>query len=476
MALPVVPLALAGAAALWLLTSGKTASAGYSQAPADGSRPPVKEPAPAAKTWKEMPPALQEQVAAALGALGVSPATGELSGQPVSAEAMQMATQTAALCESQGFFEVAKELQRLIKQAAPSVPTPAAAAPIQAAAPPGLTPAQVEAIARTLTLDRNPKAIADLITMLGKLPPSPQRDHFVEMAQALLLQLQAAQSTTQTLQQIDQVIKSPGIAEVRAAVQPLPPAVIAVIAPKTPAPMIREPEDYRPPAVTPALLPALAPAAATVAQNLSYAALLTLTGTRLLQSGMKGPDVGAWQTILRKDGYTATVEVDNAYGPKTAAATKDWQKRRGLTSDGKVGPKTRAKVGTPPVVVTAASTPQIVPQPAAPSAQRLVFASVVDPTPKAKTLTKANATKAEALSLQNILTALGYGSVIGKPDGVWGAKTSDALRALQLHAQSRYKDTRPIGVDGSVGPQTRRIIVARTAELRGVVVSGRRAA
>ena len=233
MALPVLPIAL-GAVALFFLAKQSSASSSYSQAPADGSKPPKKEAAPPGKTWKEMPPALQEQVAAALGALGVSPATGELSGNPVTADAIKMASQTAALCESQGFYEVAKELKRLVAGAVVTVPTPAEAEPMKAAAPPGLTPEQVEALVRTLTMDRDPKNIEALIMALERMPQSPQRDNFIGMAKALLLQLAAAQSTTQTMQQIDQVIKSPGIAEVRAAVQPLPPVVVPVLSPAPP--------------------------------------------------------------------------------------------------------------------------------------------------------------------------------------------------------------------------------------------------
>jgi peptidoglycan hydrolase-like protein with peptidoglycan-binding domain len=583
MALPLVPLA-AGAVALFLLARSKSSpSSSYSQAPSDGSQPATKESAPPAKSWQEMPPALQEQVAAALGALGVSPATGELSGQPVTADAIKMATQTAALCESQGFYDVAKELRRLIGKAAPTVPSPPEVAPIAAAAPPGLTPEQATALARTLTLDRDPASIQAVIVTLQKLPPSPQRDNLISMAQALLLQLQAAQSTTQTMQQIDQVIKSPGIAEVHAAVQPLPPAVIPVItppstptvAPSTSSPLPTAlpipvapatvpastgvpalPSPLPPPATSantyaallpltgsavlqsgskggtvsawqhilgldgfpvvvdgafgPATLaatiawqkqrgltadgkvgaatrakvgtPPLAPAAALPPVVLSYSALLPKTGTRTLTSGLSGPDVKAWQQILQLDG--ASLTADGSFGPATLAATKTWQSAHGLTADGKVGAGTRAKVGTPPVGRTPStsvtpSAPSPVPAVIAPvtpssSAPPLIFSKVVDPTPSAPALKKGS--KGDAVkSWQNILTALGYGSTIGTPDGDFGAKTDTATRALQAYAQSHYIDSKPITVDGVVGAQARRIVVARTAELKGIVVAGRSA-
>lgn len=484
MALPIVPIAL-GAAALFLLTQSSK-GAQYSQAPSDGSKPPVKENAPPAKGWQEMPAALQEQVATALGELGVSPATGQLSGGAVSADAIKLATQTAALCESQGFYEVAKQLRGYAEQAARAVPTPASAKPVVDAAPPGLSPAEKEAVARTIALERDPKVLIALRERLAKLPKSAERDNFLQMLDALILQLQAAQSTTQTLQQIDQVIKSPGIAEVHAAVQPLPPAPIPVM-PMPPAPPPAPPPKpavVQPPVAPPTIAPpapsVVVPVVTSAVQTLTYAALLPLTGTRVLQSGSKGEDVRAWQNILRLDGYGGTVAADGVYGAKTVAATKAWQKQRGLTADGKVGAKTRAAVGRPstaPAASPAAAPVANAALPPLPAANQLVFAAIQDPTPSAKTLTQANATKAEATSWQNILTALGYGSIVGKVDGVWGAKTTAATRALQTYAASKYRDTKPIGVDGAVGPQTRRIVIARTAELKsGTTIAGSYAA
>lgn len=425
MAVPVLPLA-AGAVVLVLLMSKKKAAAvttdpPYHQAPADGSKPPVVEPKPPAKTWKEMPQALQEQVAAALGALGVSPATGELGDGPVDPAAIKMATQTAALCESQGFYDVAKELNRLAGLAAKKVPTPKEAEPIKNAAPPGLTPEQVEAIARTLTLDRDPKSIEALIKTLQALPPSPQRDNLIQMAQALLLQLAAAQSTTQTMQQIQQVITSPGWPQVQTAVQPLPPAVIPVVAPS--------------PSTTPSL-----PASS---QSTTHAALAPLTGTRVLQSGSTGNDVRAWQSILRLDGFAPSIEVDGVYGAKTITATKMWQSQRGLTADGKVGPATRAKIGTLPIQDKPVAIPSPVSTPALPTTH-------VELAPLTGTRTlQSGSTGNDVKAWQAILRLDGFASVI-TADGVYGAKTVAATKAWQSQ--------RGLGADGKVGPNTRAAI------------------
>ncbi|WP_269458417.1 peptidoglycan-binding domain-containing protein [Micromonospora coriariae] len=51
-------------------------------------------------------------------------------------------------------------------------------------------------------------------------------------------------------------------------------------------------------------------------------------------------------TILKADGYLAASGVDCRFGPVTTAATKRWQRDRGLVSDGVVGPKTFAKAAT----------------------------------------------------------------------------------------------------------------------------------
>lgn len=387
MALP-LPLLAAGAALLFLLTRKESA---YAQAPTDGSAPPQKEPPPPAKTWREMPAALQEQVAAALGQLNVSPVTGEVGEGTISPDALKIGTQTAALCESQGFYEVAKELRRHVQNAARKVPTPPEAKAVQAVAPPGLTELEKEAIARTLTLDRDPKAIRALIVRLKALPASPEQRQFLDMAEALVLQLEAAQSTTQTLQQIDEVIKSPGLPQVQQAVQPLPPATIPVVTPATapPAPppklpvQVEDPSLTKPPAPVPAPpaapvkpppppLPPQPPAGLKLDQfpdpapkakwlatqariNANVAAKRWTSG----QAVSKGPEVKSAQTILKGLGFGALLGtgganrdgIDSDYGGKTEAAVKalqQWGLSRyqdpRITVDGVFGPITRRLV------------------------------------------------------------------------------------------------------------------------------------
>jgi hypothetical protein len=359
MAFPVIP-ALLGAGALLFVMTGKSSaatspSAPYKVAPPDGSSPAKIEPKPAPKNWKEMSESLQAQVASALGQLGVSPATGELTGAPVTADAIKLATQTAALCESQGFYDVAKDLRRWAEQAAKAVPTPPAAAPMKEQAPPGLNPAQVEALVRTLTLDRDPKVIQGVIDTLKKLPQSPQRDYFIGMAQALMLQLQAAQSTTQTMQQIDEVIKSPTVAEVVTAVKPLPPVIVPVATTST-SPGWPQPKPST------STAPPIVKLPPTVFDKplLSLAAFPDPTPkARLMSRALKskGEDVKSWQRIMKRFGYDigtfgpAKDGVDGDFGAtmdKVTRAFQTWGFTRTrdpqIKIDGVVGPVTRRLV------------------------------------------------------------------------------------------------------------------------------------
>ena len=71
---------------------------------------------------------------------------------------------------------------------------------------------------------------------------------------------------------------------------------------------------------------------------------------RTIQYGSRGQDVASWQTFLRggqvdADGDCTAKEgdaiiSDGKFGPATRAATVEWQKQKGLTADGIVGPDT----------------------------------------------------------------------------------------------------------------------------------------
>lgn len=67
-------------------------------------------------------------------------------------------------------------------------------------------------------------------------------------------------------------------------------------------------------------------------------------GERNLTSGMRGEDVRLWQTILIGAGVLSQGQDDGAFGPKTLAATKAFQRKLKVKADGIVGPATRQAV------------------------------------------------------------------------------------------------------------------------------------
>jgi len=64
----------------------------------------------------------------------------------------------------------------------------------------------------------------------------------------------------------------------------------------------------------------------------------------VLERGIKGKDVAAWQTFLKLQGFAVTIDSD--FGPGTERATKAFQARNSLREDGKVGPNTLAAAKT----------------------------------------------------------------------------------------------------------------------------------
>jgi peptidoglycan hydrolase-like protein with peptidoglycan-binding domain len=76
----------------------------------------------------------------------------------------------------------------------------------------------------------------------------------------------------------------------------------------------------------------------------------------VLREGAQGEPVRALQKRLNALGFNAG-SADGAFGPKTEAAVKAFQKAKGLASDGVVGPKTWDKLGIKVGGSTAPSTP-----------------------------------------------------------------------------------------------------------------------
>jgi peptidoglycan hydrolase-like protein with peptidoglycan-binding domain len=163
------------------------------------------------------------------------------------------------------------------------------------------------------------------------------------------------------------------------------------------------------------------------------------SGSKVLKQGSMGPDVSAWQTFLRSQGYT-NVDVDGQFGPQTADATKGFQRARGLTADGIVGPETlRASQQTAPAAVVTA------PKPAAP-------APVVTSAPPPAVVVTLTAPKylqrgssgPEVVAWQTFLQTQGFFTTV--IDGEFGAQTADATKGFQR--------ANALTADGIVGPET----------------------
>ena len=72
--------------------------------------------------------------------------------------------------------------------------------------------------------------------------------------------------------------------------------------------------------------------------------LLSYTAGR---SMLRGDDVRTWQQRMRNRGWR--IDVDGVYGPASAGVCRDFQREKGLSVDGIVGPNTWAAAWTAPV-------------------------------------------------------------------------------------------------------------------------------
>lgn len=93
----------------------------------------------------------------------------------------------------------------------------------------------------------------------------------------------------------------------------------------------------------------------------SSAARRSSSSLPVLRVGARGPSVVRLQNALRAKGYR--VSNDGAFGPKTLAAVRAFQRSKRLVADGVVGPRTWASLGI--ARAGAASGPTTLPTPGA---------------------------------------------------------------------------------------------------------------
>ena len=202
---------------------------------------PVPGKLPVGRPATEMSETLKKRVAEALGALAINPLNGNVMAVPTPA-AIQQATGVIGQLEAEGFYETANQMRAFVDKAQKFVPTPPAAAPIAQATPPGLTPAQRDYITRVLTMERSPRTLQTFKTWLMGLPPSPERDSMIKMTEALIVQVEAAASTANTLDKVADVVRSQSeetLDKVMKEAAKNPPAPAPV--PPPPKPMVTSP-------------------------------------------------------------------------------------------------------------------------------------------------------------------------------------------------------------------------------------------
>lgn len=387
-----------------------------------GVAPPASVPAtkpsptsaPTNRPTSELSEHLRQQMAEALGRLGVNPSSGQIM-PGADAEAIRYATGVIGQLKAEGFHEAAKYLQNFTDLAAKTVQTPEEAAPVAAALPAGLTQEQKEYIARIMTLSRDPNAIASLIEWMKKLAPSPERDTAIQMAQALALQLAAAQSTAGALGQIEEVIKASTPEAVAAAAAAAPVALPSI-------------------PITPMAVPSPSPVPISPAASSAPTAPTVLdfdpSKMPLLKQGMSQPKaiIQLWQ---RNVGVTA----DGIFGPNTTAATKRWQTGRGLVADGIVGPKSWYAFANKPLPATAAQA----------ATSSLPNKPVVVPSRPVPQPMPASATP-EEIAARNMMSHL---TLVQSQKGVTGAKGKEDKMLVK-----KFQGLVGTTADGLAGPTT----------------------
>ena len=152
---------------------------------------------------------------------------------------------------------------------------------------------------------------------------------------------------------------------------------------------------------------------------------------KILRSGNSGDAVKQMQGVLLDLGYSEVKSADGAFGPKTVAAVKRFQKDKKLGSiDGVVGPITRNAMKS---AYGGSST--------AP-----VSSTTSDLTKGWRSTLKNGSSGNDVKQLQQILKSHGY-SEIKSVDGIFGPKTKAAV--------VRYQKSHSLSADGVVGSATR---------------------
>ena len=203
---------------------------------------------------------------------------------------------------------------------------------------------------------------------------------------------------------------------------------------------------------TEAALPASATATPKITPTPTPAPTVAVP-TESLKEGATGADVKTLQKRLKELGYYKS-SVDGKFGKLVTKAVTAFQTAHGLEADGVAGKGTYAvlfsenalKAGTTPTPV-----PTATPKPGTTDNA----ASVTWPT------LRRDDSGENVAQLQEALIELGYLS--GKADGNYGAKTEEAVKAFQK--------ANGLGIDGSAGEETQKVLFGGKAKKAGSVAT-----
>lgn len=151
-------------------------------------------------------------------------------------------------------------------------------------------------------------------------------------------------------------------------------------------------------------------------------------GDQTLRQGMRHSDVSELQQWLSSKGFQ-TGAADGIFGARTGNALKSYQRSAGLGADGIAGPQTFSKMK-----VSSGSSSSNVSKAPAPSNNSSALSRVL------RQGSRGNDVK----TLQQSLNSKGFNS--GTADGVFGARTTSAVRSFQSAAK--------LSVDGVAGSRT----------------------
>ena len=157
-----------------------------------------------------------------------------------------------------------------------------------------------------------------------------------------------------------------------------------------------------------------------------YSSSAEKAGSDALKKGSTGTEVVTLQNRLKKLGYY-TGTVDGDFGESTEDAVKAFQKRNGLTADGKVGDYTASKLYSSSAIAAEED--------------------------EESTSLKEGSTGEEVVRLQSKLKMMGY--YTGNVDGDFGESTKNAVRAFQR--------ANGLTVDGKAGERTLEKLYGSTA-------------